>query len=92
MRAAQSNLALANATPYLHAFGHVVIAWLWLKQALVAVSASKAEIGHEKAMFLHGKLAACRYFFRYELPQVDAALQLTKSLDDTCFELEPDCL
>lgn len=92
MRASQSNLALANATPYLHAFGHIVIAWLWLKQALVAVSASEAENGHEKALYLRGKLAACRYFFRYELPQVDAALQLTKSLDDTCFELEPNCL
>ncbi len=26
--------ALANATPYLQAFGHVVLAWLWLDVAL----------------------------------------------------------
>lgn len=91
MRDSQANLALANATLYLHAFGHVV-AWLWLKQTLVAVSVSEAESGHEKALYLRGKMAACRYFFKYELPQVAAALELTKSLDDTCFELEPDCL
>jgi len=28
--------ALANATPYLQAFGHVVLAWLWLDVAVVA--------------------------------------------------------
>ena len=28
--------ALANATPYLQAFGHVVLAWLWLDVALAA--------------------------------------------------------
>ena len=30
---------LASATPFLDAFGHVVIAWLWLRQALVAQKA-----------------------------------------------------
>ena len=34
--------ALANATPYLQAFGHVVLAWLWLD---VALCASDAGIG-----------------------------------------------
>jgi alkylation response protein AidB-like acyl-CoA dehydrogenase len=28
--------ALANATPYLRAFGHVVVAWIWLDVALAA--------------------------------------------------------
>ena len=28
--------ALANATPYLQAFGHVVLAWIWLDVALCA--------------------------------------------------------
>jgi butyryl-CoA dehydrogenase len=31
--------ALANATPYLQAFGHVVLAWVWLDVALVAAQA-----------------------------------------------------
>ncbi len=56
--------ALANATPYLQAFGHVVLAWLWLDVAL----ASK---GHALEA---GKMAAQRYFYAYELPKIDAWL------------------
>jgi hypothetical protein len=32
----QPEEALANATPYLQAFGHVVLAWLWLDVAMAA--------------------------------------------------------
>jgi butyryl-CoA dehydrogenase len=58
--------ALANATPYLQAFGHVVLAWLWLD---VALAASK-----QQGDLASGKLAAMRYFFAYELPKIDAWL------------------
>ncbi len=58
--------ALANATPYLQAFGHVVLAWLWLDVAMAV---------HRAASDLRpGKLAAMRYFFAYELPRIDAWL------------------
>ena len=30
---------LSSATPFLDAFGHIVIAWLWLRQALIAQEA-----------------------------------------------------
>jgi butyryl-CoA dehydrogenase len=56
--------ALANATPYLQAFGHVVVAWLWLDVALAAR-------GHA---LQPGKQAALRYFYAYELPKIDAWL------------------
>jgi butyryl-CoA dehydrogenase len=56
--------ALANATPYLQAFGHVTLAWLWLDVALAARSHALAP----------GKQAAMRYFFAYELPKIDAWL------------------
>ena len=59
--------ALANATPYLQAFGHVVLAWLWLDVALAAGRTS----GHP---LRPGKLAAMRYFYAYELPRIDAWL------------------
>ena len=36
--------ALANATPYLQAFGHVVLAWLWLD---VALAAERSTLGTE---------------------------------------------
>lgn len=80
------NLMLANATPYLDAFGHVVVAWLWLKQALAAHQG--LEKGSGDVDFYSGKLAACQYFFRYELPTVYPKFSLVASLDDTCLSME----
>lgn len=74
--------ALANAVPYLQAFGHTVIAWIWLDVALCA-QAKLASGGTDEAA-LRGKLAACRFFFRHDLPKVAAWLQVVASRDDTC--------
>jgi butyryl-CoA dehydrogenase len=73
--------ALANATPYLQAFGHTVLAWTWLDVAIVAQE--RLGRGNDDDM-LHGKLAAARYFFRYELPRVGAWLKVVETRDDTC--------
>jgi butyryl-CoA dehydrogenase len=72
--------ALANATPYLQAFGHTVLAWIWLDVALCALERPTA--GDDA--FLQGKLAACRYFYRYELPRIGAWLAVVETRDDTC--------
>jgi butyryl-CoA dehydrogenase len=69
--------ALANATPYLQAFGHLVVAWIWLD-----VAACAARGAADAAQ--RGRLAACRYFFRYELPKIAAWLGVVSSRDDTC--------
>jgi alkylation response protein AidB-like acyl-CoA dehydrogenase len=69
--------ALANATPYLQAFGHVVLAWIWLDVALCAAAATSDAVQR-------GRLAACRYFFHYELPKIGAWLSVVESRDDTC--------
>jgi butyryl-CoA dehydrogenase len=69
-------------------FGHVVIAWMWLRQALVA--ARKLEAGDGDAAFLQGKLAACRYFFAYELPKTRTQRALLETLDDTTVAMQPD--
>jgi butyryl-CoA dehydrogenase len=75
--------ALANATPYLQAFGHLVLAWIWLDVALCARS-QLADAAGDRIDLLQGKLAACRFFFRYELPRVPAWLKVVESRDDTC--------
>src|SRR4051812_5880973 len=56
--------ALANATPYLQAFGHTILAWLWLD-----IGASIVERGDEDSTANVGRLAALDYFMRYELPK-----------------------
>jgi butyryl-CoA dehydrogenase len=69
--------ALANATPYLQAFGHVVVAWIWLD---VADCAARSAVDDAN----RGRLAACRYFFHYELPRIGAWLGVVERRDDTC--------
>ncbi len=82
------NLMLANATAYLDAFGHVVVAWLWLRQAQAALRGLAGNGGEQD--FYNGKLAACQYFFRYELPTVDSRFALVASLDDSCLTASPE--
>jgi hypothetical protein len=74
--------ALANSVTYLEAFGHIVIAWMWLEQALAAE-------GHS-GDFYDGKRQAARYFFRYELPRTAPQLDLLESLDRTTLEMRTD--
>ncbi|CUR56809.1 putative acyl-CoA dehydrogenase [metagenome] len=73
---------MANATVYLEAAGHVVVAWMWLEQ-LVAV-------GDRSSDFHDGKRAAARFFFRWELPKVGPMLDLLASGDTTTLEMRAD--
>ncbi len=91
--------ALANATPYLQAFGHLVLAWMWLDVALVlpalqggSETASESKVsaapsGDQQA-FAQGKLAAMRYFFSYELPRIDAWLKVVAEREAVCRTME----
>ena len=74
--------ALANAVPYMQAFGHTVLSWIWLDVALTAWSADGAESGNAQ----RGRLLAMQYFCRYELPKVSAWLKVVESRDMTCAE------
>ncbi len=75
--------ALANATPYLQAFGHVVLAWIWLDLALAAQAAGRSAL-------TDGLRGAMRYFFDYELPRIDAWLGVVASRNDVCRTLAED--
>src|SRR6185295_3036910 len=72
-------LGLANATHYLGLMGHLCIAWTWLRQAVVAERGLAGAADAEQA-FYRGKLAACRYFFRYELPAAEQLAALLQGL------------
>jgi alkylation response protein AidB-like acyl-CoA dehydrogenase len=80
--AGRAEVALANATLYLEALGQVVVAWRWLEQAHSADAALATGREPDQA-FYRGKLAACRYFFRYELPKTAPAWRLLRDLDET---------
>ncbi|MDO9149066.1 MAG: acyl-CoA dehydrogenase [Hydrogenophaga sp.] len=72
--------ALANAVPYMQAFGHTVLAWIWLDVALAAHAAADTPART-------GRLAAMRFFFHYELPKIGAWLQVVSTRDQTCASL-----
>jgi len=76
---------LANATLYLDMLGHLVIAWMWLRQAICAEV--KLAAGDQQADFLNGKYWACRYFFRYQLPQCAWMRDLLAAVDDTTLSM-----
>lgn len=75
-------LRLAVASCYLDAFGHVVVAWLWLDQAVIAIRG----IEGSDAAFYRGKLTACRYFYRWELPRIDRWLGRLDPVDRTALD------
>lgn len=58
----RKEIALANATGFLEAFGHFVLAWIWLGLARAAARQDDAALAQEKAW-------TCRYFFATEVPR-----------------------
>jgi len=72
--------ALANAVPYMQAFGHTVLAWVWLDVALATLAADAA-LAQPASV---GRMGAMRFFFHYELPKIGAWLQVVSTRDATC--------
>ncbi len=88
-------LSLANATVFLEAFGHFVVAWQWLEQALcaraaLAPDAAAASASPRERDFYCGKLQAARYFLRWELPRIGPMLDLLDALDPTALEMRDE--
>ncbi len=83
-----ANVTLANASIYLEAFGHIVVAWTWLEQALVAQAALARGASGEDEAFYRGKLAAAAYFSRWELPKAGPQLDLLATLDRTTLDMQ----
>ena len=75
---ANPNEALANAVPYMQAFGHMVIAWMWLD---VAINKIAVQAINTPAML---------YFYRYEVPKIAAWLMVVASRDLTCANMVED--
>ncbi|RID99122.1 acyl-CoA dehydrogenase [Simplicispira hankyongi] len=75
--------ALANAVPYMQAFGHTVLAWVWLDVALATLRLDVTLSVAANA----GRMGAARYFYHYELPKVGAWLKVVNARDMTCASL-----
>jgi butyryl-CoA dehydrogenase len=73
--------ALANAVPYMQAFGHTVLAWMWLEVELASLSEGVSNAGRRHA---------ATYFFNYELPKISAWLNVVEARDMTCANMAED--
>jgi butyryl-CoA dehydrogenase len=71
---------LANSSVYLEATGHVVIAWIWLEQAIATIGKS--------GDFYDGKRQTAHFFFAYELPKTTSQFDLLEALDSTTLKMK----
>ncbi|MGN5765199.1 acyl-CoA dehydrogenase [Acinetobacter calcoaceticus] len=71
---------LANAANYLEAFGHLVVGWLWLDQAITIYKTIETSSSSD---FLNGKLAVCDYFFGWEMPKISSWLAVLDPVETT---------
>ncbi|MDU9391760.1 acyl-CoA dehydrogenase [Pseudomonas sp. zfem002] len=83
MASGKVNAALANSALYMKAFGHCVIGWRWLEQAIRAEEglAGASEADRD---FYRGKLQAARFFLTWEVPPCHNDITLLEARDDTC--------
>ena len=75
--------ALANAVPYLQAFGHTLLAWIWLDLACTALTLDDSK----SVAKTQGITGATAYFYHYELPKIDAWYRVVESRDMTCADM-----
>ena len=83
---------LANASIYLEMFGHLVLAWVWLKQAAVAGKALALDdkMASTEHAFYRGKLQAAQFFFQWELPKCATWCDLLESIDTTTLDMQDE--
>ena len=75
--------ALANAVPYMQAFGHTVLAWIWLDVACASLEQDATHSIGARA----GIQGAADYFYAYELPKITAWLAVVESRNLLCANL-----
>jgi len=80
--------AFANSAKYLDIFGHVVIAWMWLKQGIKAQQALASSLHTTDYDFYQGKLHTMQFFFRSELPEIEHWASLVRRLDTTNYDMQ----
>lgn len=85
-RGGNPHTALPNAVPYLQAFGHTVLAWVWLELAMTCLTTPDST--PHSTPFHKGKLAACDYFYAYELPKCGAWLAVVSGQTMVCADMQ----
>jgi hypothetical protein len=75
-----------NTTRLLFAMGDLVVGWLLLRQAEVALAALAGESGKDKD-FYEGKVAGARWFAQQVLPQITAQRHIAEATSNDLMDL-----
>jgi alkylation response protein AidB-like acyl-CoA dehydrogenase len=76
-----------NTTRLLMAVGDVVVAWLLLRQAEVALRALAGDLSEADKAFYEGKVATAQFFVRQVLPKLAAERAIAESTDNALMDL-----
>ncbi len=76
-----------NTARLLYALGDLVVGWLLLRQADVALTALEAGATGRDQAFYTGKVAAAQFFARQVLPQLSAQRAVTEATDNSLMDL-----
>jgi alkylation response protein AidB-like acyl-CoA dehydrogenase len=76
-----------NSVRLLMAAGDLLIGWLLLRQADVALAALGAEVSAKDKAFYEGKVGVARFFAKTVLPQLTAQRTIVETTDDSLMEL-----
>jgi butyryl-CoA dehydrogenase len=64
----------------MQAFGHTVLAWIWLDVSMAALR----DDATQSIAQTQGRIRAAAYFYHYELPKIGAWLQVVSTRDPLC--------
>ncbi|WP_299584731.1 acyl-CoA dehydrogenase [uncultured Microbulbifer sp.] len=79
---------LSNATLYLDVFGCILVAWTWLRQAIIAAKALDGTVSEEDANFYRGKIHTARFYHEWELPNIQPWIALLQSGNSLPFDMQ----
>jgi alkylation response protein AidB-like acyl-CoA dehydrogenase len=86
--ASQIYRAGLNTTRLLFCVGDVIVAWLLLRQAAVALAALEGDVSASDHAFYRGKIAAAQWFCRQVLPHINAERAVLEATDLDVMELD----
>ena len=76
-----------NTTRLLYSLGDLVVAWLLMRQADVAITALAGPPSDRDRAFYEGKVAAAQFFVRQVLPQLSAQRAIAEATDNALMDL-----
>ena len=87
------DIYLDQADSVIKLLGQLWLAAVWLRLAAAArralLTAADNNLSANDANFYRGKLRACQYVYRWQLPQAEVQMALLASLDSLCHDTDP---